>query len=36
MYQGINNVTKLNRLIAKEKASFPIILDFHFFDNKKY
>ena len=36
MYQGMKNVTKLNRLRAKGKASFPIILNFHFFNNKKY
>lgn len=32
----LNVTNKLNKLKIKEKASFPIILNFNFFDNKKY
>ena len=36
MYQELENATKFYRLIAEEKASFPIILNFNFLGNKKY
>lgn len=36
MYKGIKNSAKLHIIITKGKASFPIILDFNFFNNKKY
>ena len=36
MDQKMGNSIEISNLTVKEKASFPIILDFHFFNNKKY
>lgn len=36
MYQKIKMKAKLNTLNAEGEASFPIIFNFNFFNNKKY
>ena len=36
MDQKMGNLIEISNVAVEEKASFPIILDFHFFNNKKY
>lgn len=36
MYPKIENQVKVNKLRTYGNASFPIILDFNFINNKKY
>lgn len=36
MYQEIKIKAKLNRIKTEGEASFPIIFNFNFFNNKKY
>ena len=36
MYKEIKNSAKLHILSTNGKTSFPIILNFNFFNNKKY